>query len=133
MGYAEVLGHAKRRASASDLLMHEYSIVSSLIESCQKHADENNAKKVTKVAVKIGVLSGVEPRLLSEAFEAFKEGSVCDGAEFVMDIQKVKIRCNACGYECELQTNEFLCPRCGSGDLEVLDGEDMYLMSLEME
>ncbi|MEA3371493.1 MAG: hydrogenase maturation nickel metallochaperone HypA, partial [Campylobacterota bacterium] len=41
--------------------MHEYSIVQSLIDSCEEHLKENNATKVTKVVVKIGVLSGVEP------------------------------------------------------------------------
>lgn len=113
--------------------MHEYSIVSSLIQSCQEHAKEHNAKKVTKVVVKIGVLSGVEPHLLSEAFEAFKEGSVCQSAELLIHIQKVKARCNACDSEYELQNNDFLCPECGGVELEVLDGEDMYLMSLELE
>ncbi len=43
--------------------MHEYSIVQSLLESCEEHARTNNAKEVTKVIVKIGVLSGVEPDL----------------------------------------------------------------------
>ena len=71
--------------------MHEYSIVQSLIESCEEHAKTNNAKKVTKVVVKIGVMSGVEPHLLKEAFEVFKEGSICDGCEFVMNIQKIKV------------------------------------------
>ena len=49
--------------------MHEYSIVQSLLESCEEHAKSNDAKKVTKVVVKIGVLSGVEPELLQTAFE----------------------------------------------------------------
>ena len=44
--------------------MHEYSIVQSLLDSCEDHAKENNATKVSKVIVKIGVMSGVEPSLL---------------------------------------------------------------------
>jgi len=39
------------------------------------------------------VMSGVEPHLLKEAFNLFKEVSICDGCEFVMKIQKVKIEC----------------------------------------
>ena len=53
--------------------MHEYSVVQSLLESCEEHARQNDAKKVTKVVVKIGVLSGVEPDLLQTAFDTFKE------------------------------------------------------------
>ncbi|MCW8894352.1 MAG: hydrogenase maturation nickel metallochaperone HypA [Sulfurimonas sp.] len=113
--------------------MHEYSIVQSLIESCQEHVKANDATRVTKVEVKIGVLSGVEPHLLREAFDTFKEETICHEAEFVMNIQKVKIHCNSCKQETELEKNEFVCPKCGSYELNVLDGEEMYLMSLELE
>lgn len=113
--------------------MHEYSIVQSLLESCEKHAKEYSATKVTKVVVKIGVLSGVEPHLLQEAFESFKADSICKEAEFVMNIQKVRVHCNNCGIELDLEKNDFICPDCSSCDLDVLDGEDMFLMSLEME
>ena len=56
--------------------MHEYSVVQSLLESCEEHARVNEASKVTKVVVKIGVLSGVEPDLLKTAFDTFKEQTV---------------------------------------------------------
>ena len=62
--------------------MHEYSIVQSLLESCEEHARTNDAKKVTKVVVKIGVLSGVEPDLLQTAFDTFKEQ---------LDAEKIKV------------------------------------------
>ncbi len=113
--------------------MHEYSIVNSLIESCQEYAKNNNAAKVTKVVVKIGVMSGVEPHLLKTAFETFKENTICDGCEFVMDIQKVKVLCMECNNESELQKNEYLCQVCKSMDIKVIDGEDMFLMRLELD
>jgi hydrogenase nickel incorporation protein HypA/HybF len=113
--------------------MHEYSIVQSLIDSCEEHARKNNAKKVTKVVVKIGILSGVEPHLLREAYEMFRLGTVCHEAELVLNLQNVKVHCNVCGAEEELKKNEFICPKCGSFDIKVLDGEEMYLMSLELE
>ncbi len=112
--------------------MHEYSIVQSLIEICEEHAKVHSAAKVTKVVVKIGVLSGVEPHLLEEAFNVFKEDGICKGAELVMNIQKVRVHCNNCGIELDLEKNDFICPDCSSCDLDVLDGEDMYLMQLEL-
>ncbi len=113
--------------------MHEYGIVQSLIESCEENARANDATKVTKVTIKVGVMSGVEPQLLSEAFNTFKEDTICDGCEFVMNIQKVKVRCNSCEKENELEKNEYICPSCESTELSVIDGEDMFLMQLEME
>jgi len=113
--------------------MHEYSIVQSLLNSCEENAAKNNATKVTKVVVKIGVMSGVEPDLLQTAFDTFKEQTLCDEAEFIINIQPVVIKCNECEKESTLKKNEYACIHCESVDIEILDGEDMFLMQLEME
>ncbi len=113
--------------------MHEYSIVDSLLQLAEEHAKKHNAKFVTKLEVKIGVLSGVEPDLLKTAFDTFKEGTMCENAEFIMKIQPVVVECNECGKKSELKKDEYLCPYCNSPKLKILDGEDMYLMNLELE
>jgi hydrogenase nickel incorporation protein HypA/HybF len=113
--------------------MHEYSIVQALLEQCEHYAEENGAEKITKVVVKIGRLSGVEPHLLEIAFDTFKERTVCDGAAFVMQLQPVVIACKNCGAETTLGVFHYRCPRCESNDISVTEGEEMLLMSLEME
>lgn len=113
--------------------MHEYSIVQALLEQCEQYAEANDANQITKVVVKIGQLSGVEPHLLEIAFNTFKEKTVCDGAAFVMQLQPVVIVCNACQKETVLEALHYCCPVCESIDVKVTDGEEMLLMSLEME
>ena len=113
--------------------MHEYSIVQSLLNSCEENARQNNATKVTKVVVKIGVMSGVEPDLLQTAFDTFKEQTMCHDAEFIINVQPVVIKCLSCGEESTLEKNEYACLQCQSVDLDILDGEDMFLMQLELE
>jgi len=113
--------------------MHEYSIVQALLNQCESIAKENEAKKVIKVVIKIGVMSGVEIHLLKTAFDTFKEGSICDGAELIINHQKIKLHCNECGAEYEIDEINYKCIECESLNVKVIDGEDMYLMSLEME
>ncbi len=113
--------------------MHEYSIVQALLTQCEEYAQANDAEKITKVVTKIGKLSGVEPHLLQTAFDTFKEGTVCDGAEFVMNLQPLVIRCNDCGADSTLEELYYRCDACESTDVTVVDGEDMLLMSLEMQ
>lgn len=113
--------------------MHEYSIVQSLLDSCEENARENSATKVTKVLVKIGVMSGVEPELLRTAFDTFKESTMCEEAEFIINHQKVIIKCHSCLSESTLEKLEYCCPKCQSTELDIIDGEDMYLMQLELE
>ncbi len=113
--------------------MHEYSIVQALLNQCEELAAQNDATTVTKVITKIGVMSGIETHLLETAFETFKEGTLCDGAEFVIHKQKLKLHCNECKEEFEVDEIAYCCIHCESLNVKVLDGEDMYLMSLEMQ
>lgn len=113
--------------------MHEYSVVQALLEQIENIAKENDATQVTKIIVKIGVMSGVEVHLLEVAFNTFKEKTICDGAEFIINIQPITIRCNSCNETSELEKIHYCCQKCDSTDVEVIDGEEMFLMSLEME
>lgn len=114
------------------LKMHEYSIIQSLLDMCEEHAKNNNAKEVSKVTVKIGVLSGIEPHLLQVAFDTFKENTICEKSEFIMQIQKIIINCNKCNTQSEIEKNEFICPACKSTDIKAIDGEDLQLLNLEL-
>ncbi len=113
--------------------MHELSVVQSLIGLIEQNAIQNNANSVSKVIVKIGKLSGIEPHLLKLAFDSFKEGTICQNAELEMIIQDVVAKCENCQKEFEIKDNSFVCPNCKSFNLQVIDGEDMYLMSLELD
>ena len=113
--------------------MHEYSVVQALLEQIEGVAKENEATKVTKIVTKIGVMSGVEAHLLEIAFNTFKEKTICDGAEFVMNIQPLVIECRSCGERSELKKIDYCCQKCEAIDVKVVDGEDMFLMSLEMD
>ena len=113
--------------------MHEYSVVQALLNQCEAVAKENDDEKITKVVCKIGVMSGIEIHLLQVAFDTFKEGTMCENAEFVINEQKLKLECRECGYVFETDEVRYFCTKCESLKVKVLDGEDMYLMSLEME
>ncbi len=113
--------------------MHEYSIVQALLTQCEEHAASNDATRITRIEVKIGRLSGVEPHLLHMAFDTFKEQTVCDGAELVLEIQSVVITCKACNAVTTLEELHYRCSQCGSLEVEMSEGDGMYLMRLEME
>lgn len=113
--------------------MHEYSIVQALIEQCEAHAKVHQADHISKVVIKVGVLSGVEPDLLATAFATFKKTSpLCHSAQLDMRIQPVLIECQDCQEQSTLEQHHYVCPNCQSSDIVILDGEEMFLMQLEM-
>lgn len=113
--------------------MHEYSIVSSLIDMCEEQVTQNKGKKVTKLKLAIGTLSGVEVELLKSSYETFREGTVCERAVMEVDIVQPAAECSECGESFEASELNFLCPKCGSGQTKLTKGKEMHLMSLEIE
>ncbi len=76
--------------------MHEYSIVSSLMDQVETIARSREAIAVERLYLQIGELSGVEIELLETAFEMFREGTIC--ADAALEVHPVA----AC----------WACPRC---------------------
>lgn len=113
--------------------MHEYSIVQALIDSCEEEAEKHQANMIQNVVIKVGALSGVEPHLLELAFDAFKHNSrYCQGASLELIKQPVLIRCHCCHKESVLKNHQYHCVYCDSKEYSVIDGEEMFLMQLEM-
>ncbi len=112
--------------------MHEYSVVQALLNQCEEIARQNDAEMISKVICKIGIMSGIEIHLLQVAFDTFKEGTMCDKAEFIINPQKLKLKCRDCKDEYEIDEIIYKCRNCGSLSMDTIDGEEMYLMSLEM-
>ena len=112
--------------------MHEFSIVSALLDLVAENARLHNVAKVTGITVKIGVMSGVEPDLFAEAFHTCKRGTVAEQAELNLVRQDIAISCS-CGYSGGIEGLSFRCPECGKSDIQVTDGEEMILLRLEMD
>ena len=112
--------------------MHEFSVANHLLELSLKNAAENSSRYISKISIKIGKLSGVEPHFLRSAFDILKEKTIAEKAELEIIHQDIVIFCNNCGKEFTLTENDFCCPECKGKDIRVTDGEDMMLMSMEL-
>ncbi|GGP57804.1 hydrogenase maturation nickel metallochaperone HypA [Shewanella saliphila] len=113
--------------------MHEYSIVMSLMEQCESLALQHQAQGIEQVELKIGILSGVEPALLAQAFETFKLETICHNAKLVMNIQPLVLQCRDCDQQSQVDERTIICPICTSNNTLVIDGEDMMLMQLVLD
>ncbi|MDR1450999.1 MAG: hydrogenase maturation nickel metallochaperone HypA [Helicobacteraceae bacterium] len=113
--------------------MHEYSIVQALLDQCEREAKKAGAGKVVNIVVKVGRLSGTEPKALKSAFDFFSEQSFCKGATLTLIRQNIVCECKECGETSELDEADFRCPKCNGGHITIIDGEELILTSIEME
>jgi hydrogenase nickel incorporation protein HypA/HybF len=109
--------------------MHELSIAGAIVAIAEQHA---GARRVTQVEVKVGHLRQVVPGALELAFELVAAGTPVEGAELVIEEVPAAIACRTCAAESRLNGFPFACPSCGSVDVDVLSGDELFVDSLEL-
>ena len=113
--------------------MHEMSLMGGVFEVIEKTLSQHEVKRVLQVKLKVGELTNAEPDSLQMVFEAFCKNTVCEGAELVIERVPVLGRCRNCQLEFTVETMFFLCPKCQNTSIEVIQGEELLLESLEVE
>ena len=83
--------------------------------------------------LRIGVLSGVVPDLFASAFEMYKKGTIAESARLEIVPVPVKLRCPDCGGEAVREDTDFSCAGCGSRRVEIVEGRDLIVETIELE
>ena len=112
--------------------MHEYSIVASLIDLCEKEAHRQHAKAIKTITLKVGRLSGIEPHLLTQCFDTFKEETLCHNAILELEMCDVVIFCATCKEKSVITNNNFICPLCHSEETSMVGGQELLVQSIEI-
>ncbi len=87
---------------------------------------------MAKVDVKIGHLRQVVPSALIFAFELVTQGTPIEGAELEIEEVPVRVTCRSCKADSRLVELPFACPSCGSVDVDVRAGDELFVEALEL-
>lgn len=112
--------------------MHELSVCQGLMRQVLDIAREHRAERVEQVVLRIGPLSGVEPSLLADAFPFASAGTRAEGAELVIEMEKVLVRCLTCGAETATTPNHLICGGCGDYRTQLVSGDELLLVSVQL-
>jgi len=110
--------------------LHELAIAESVVQIADRHAD---GRRVTKVYLKVGQLRQVVPSALAFSFELVAQGTPIEGAQLEMEEVPATGACQGCGEKSRPEGFPLRCKACGGFDLELLEGEELYVESLELE
>ena len=113
--------------------MHEMSLMGGVFEVIEQTLSLHEVKRVLQVKLKVGELTNAEPEALEMAFEAYSKDTLCEGAELIVERIQVRGRCRKCQHVFTVKTMFFLCPNCQNTSIEVIQGEELLLESLEVE
>ena len=110
--------------------MRELSIAESIVSIADRHA---GGRRVVKVEMKVGHLRQVVPSALEFAFRLVAQGTAVEGADLELEESPRRACAGAAGGGAPLAAFPFTCPGCGGMDLQVTQGEELLVDSLELE
>lgn len=113
--------------------MHEMGIISGVLDATIASAQDAGAERVTAVTLRVGEMTEAIEDALQFAFEALSEGTMCEGAELVVEMVSPKSLCFECAHEFEHDRFHRACPACGSYETVLLSGRELEIASIEVD
>ncbi len=113
--------------------MHELGIAEDLSAIVIEAARKENLSKVTRVSIVFGQLVQIVPGIFEFAFRETVRDTIASEAELSVEIVPVKLQCKTCGNGFILEGNRFDCSECNSSDIEIVQGRELFIKSIEGE
>ena len=114
--------------------MHEMGIAAQIVEiSVSSIPDTYKNVRVESINLKIGKLTAIVPDSLRFCFEVAAKDTPLSGA--ILNIEEVPIvaRCLSCDFEWTINEPVFLCEKCQNGEIDVISGRELDIVSIEIE
>jgi len=113
--------------------MHELAITQSMFDLVLEQAEKAEAKKVGKINLVIGEMTGVVDECVQFYFDFLSKGSIAEGAALSFKMMPTTAQCRSCGKTFELKEFDWTCPYCGNIGVEIVAGQELYVESIEVE
>jgi len=113
--------------------MHEMGITQSILAASFDAATNAGMTRITEIRISVGDLTETVDFALEFAFDALTPDTMAEGATLVIQRVPAKSRCNDCGNEYEHDRFQMLCPSCGSMNVELLQGRELSIDSVEAD
>lgn len=113
--------------------MHELSIAQNIIEIVTNTFAKSNAQQINEIELEIGEFSGVELDALEFALETSLESTQFKNAEFFITTRQGRGNCNNCKSEFEMKTLYDTCPDCNSFDIDIVQGQELRVKSINVD
>ncbi len=120
--------------------MHEFSVMTQIVDSILEEAKKRDAKKVEEVDLEIGEYTMLGDEQMKFAYEVLSKDTILQGSKLNISHRKGKINCASCGYEGDVKVAEdsphrlvpiLECPRCHS-PAKIVVGRECFIRNIRM-
>lgn len=110
--------------------MHELSLCEAIAGVVRPHAA---GRRVDVVRVQVGALRQVVPESLEFCWTVIREYEDMPDAQLELEFVAAEVECRGCGQRSQIESRwSVCCPQCGSGDVDVVRGNEFQVMSLDV-
>ena len=112
--------------------MHELGVMRDVLSTAVRAADENGAAKVTKITLKVGVLSGILPNFMQEYFDVISKDTKAENAQLVIETEPAIFHCTDCSKKTVYEKfgPDFSCEHCSGNSIRLLHGKTFQIVSV---
>ena len=113
--------------------MHELGVTENIVSIALAKAGEAQASKVIQINLVIGELSGFVPGCIQFYFDSLSKDTIAQGAVLHFESVPARLRCRDCAMIFHPQDIVWSCPQCQGQSVEISQGRELYIESLEVE
>ncbi|HKW30417.1 MAG TPA: hydrogenase maturation nickel metallochaperone HypA [Verrucomicrobiae bacterium] len=114
--------------------MHEVHLVRAILETVEKQAAAQKAKRVKSVKIRFNSLTSHSSDHMQFSFDIVKkEIPLVQDATLQLTEVEPTLVCNQCGHKFHGHHLPDVCPKCASVEVKAVNSTDMVLESFEIE
>ncbi len=113
--------------------MHEMSIVAGILDIAENQAREASASVINSIEIEVGQLAGVEISALEFCFDVARRDTLAATATLVIHQIPGRGRCPDCEREVAVDFFVAVCPACGESLVEITQGRELKVRSLNVD
>lgn len=113
--------------------MHELAVTQSILTIALDNAQKIDAKQIVSINLIIGQMASLVDDSIQFYWDILSEGTIALGAK--LNIQRVptEFRCFDCGHIFIPSPETFDCPACKCIRVQVIQGDEMRVESIDVE
>lgn len=113
--------------------MHEMSLAGGVLKLVEASAEAEGFKRVTRLSLAVGKLSGVEVESLRFALGAIAPGTCLEGAVIEIDEPPGQAACMTCGALTLIKDRGDACMHCGGYRWQATAGTELRVVEMLVE
>ena len=113
--------------------MHEFALTKSMLQLVLAEADKVGARKVGRINLVIGELSGFVDRSVETYFDSMSKGTIAEQAQLCFRTVPTTGRCRDCDKTFGLKELNWTCPHCQVNNIQLVGGNELFVESIEVD